>query len=119
MKKHFIAVLALCFSLIACTGTKKISNPIVFKQAYTGEIKIKGLGENIPEDAVLLGNVAVGEAGLTRTNDCTYQKVLAELVELAKGMGGNMLMITEYKEPDGHSSCHQLKANVYWIEPQK
>lgn len=117
--KKILGSLVLLFPLliVGCTGTKKVTNVLTYRTPYHGEVQVKALGEVVPEGAVLLGSVSVGEnGGMTRTKDCTYQAVIADIRNLAAGMGGNTVVITKHKEPSEWSStCHQISANVYFI----
>ncbi|MDE6494378.1 MAG: DUF4156 domain-containing protein [Bacteroidales bacterium] len=116
--KRALFCLCLLFPLlfVGCSGTKKVTNVLTYRTPYNGEVLVKGLGEIVPEGAVLLGSVSVGEGGFTRTKNCTYQAVIADIRSLAAGMGGNAVVITKHKEPSvWESSCHQISANVYFI----
>lgn len=118
MKKFFLfSVATLLLLLQGCTGTKKVTNVLVYRAPYNGEVVVKGMGETIPEGSVLLGSVSAGEnGGFTRSKDCTYQAVIRDIMQLAAGMGGNTVVITEHKEPsEWGSTCHQIKANVYSV----
>ena len=121
MKKFFfsLSIAALFVLLQGCSGTKQVTNVLVYRAPYAGDVAIKGIGETIPENAVLLGSVSVGEAGFTKTKDCTYQAVISDARRLAAGMGGNTIVITEHKEPsEWTTTCHRIKANVYLV-PEK
>lgn len=117
--KRALFCLCLLFPLlfVGCSGTKKVTNVLTYRTPYNGEVQVKALGEVVPEGAVLLGSVSVGEnGGMTRTKDCTYQAVIADIRSLAAGMGGNAVVITKHKEPsEWESTCHQISANVYFI----
>lgn len=107
----------MLFSLSSCS-TRKMMNVLQYAEPYVGDITIKGFGETIPENAILLGNVFVGEAGFTATKNCTFQQVMNDVKTLAKEMGGNMIVITEHKIPntgEKSSTCHQITANVYFV----
>lgn len=119
MQKVHYVLLILAFLLTGCAGTKKVTNVLTYRTPYHGEVQVKGLGEVVPDGSILLGSVSVGEnGGFTKTKDCTYQAVIADIRSLAAGMGGNAVVITKHKEPsEWESTCHQISANVYWIEP--
>lgn len=114
-----LGIVLMSVALLSGCAAKKMTNILVYRAPYNGEVTIKGLGEALPDGAVLLGSVSVGESGFTRQKNCTYQAVIYDAQRLAAGMGGNMIMITEHKEPSvWGSSCHQVKANVYSV-PEK
>lgn len=115
-KIFFMSILMVSLSFMTGCGTKQMSNILVYRTPYQGEVVIKGIGEQIPSNAVLLGSVSVGETGFTATKNCTYPMVIADARRLAAGMGGNTLVITEHKEPSVYgSTCHRIRANVYFI----
>lgn len=121
MKKY--CILVLLASLLCSCDTKQIVNTIVRRDPYYGELKVKDINDPAPENSTLLGYVFVGESGMTTKKNCRYEKVYSEVCTLAKTMGGNAIAI-DYKEPlSGNfwnaSTCHQIKATVYWVEPQK
>lgn len=121
MKKVQYILLVLALVATGCAGTKKVTNVLTYRTPYRGEVQVKGLGEVVPDGSILLGSVSVGEnGGFTKTKDCTYQAVISDIRNLAAGMGGNTVVITKHKEPSAWgSTCHQISANVYWIEPTK
>ena len=93
-------------------------NVLQYAAPYTGDVVIKGIGETIPENAVLLGNVFVGEDGFTANRNCTFQQVMADVKTLAREMGGNLIVIIKHQLPNTgkeSSTCHQITANVYLI----
>lgn len=118
MKRLKLLLVALgLFSLLGCS-TRKMMNVLQYATPYTGDVIIKGMGETIPENAILLGNVFVGEAGFTANRNCTFQQVMSDVRTLAKEMGGNMIVITKHQIPNTEkesSTCHQITANVYLI----
>lgn len=116
MKNALYFLLALV--LFAGCDTKKMTNVLTYRAPYGGNVEIKGLGEAVPPESTFLGSVSVGESGFTRAKNCTYQAVINDAVYLARSMGGNLLVITEHREPNVWSStCHQIAANVYWVNP--
>ena len=84
MKKlKFLLFVLVIFSLSGCS-TRKMMNVLQYAAPYTGDVVIKGIGETIPENAVLLGNVFVGEDGFTANRNCTFQQVMADVKTLAR-----------------------------------
>ena len=78
------------------------------------EVRIIQNGQVIPEDAIRIGSVEVGEKGATPTKKCTYSECIDAIVEEAKKMGGNIVYIVSVKEPSTWgSSCYNVTADVY------
>ena len=115
--KHIALFISILLILTGC-DTKKMTNVLTYRSPYGGNVEIKGIGEAVPPESTFLGTIFVGEKGMTRKKNCTWQAVLADAVYLAKNMGGNMLVITEHREPNVWiSTCHQISANVYYVNP--
>lgn len=115
--KHIALFISILLILTGC-DTKKMTNVLTYRSPYRGNVEVKGIGETVPPEAVFLGNVFVGEKGMTRKKNCTWQAVLNDAVYLAQNMGGNMMIITEHREPNAWiSTCHRISANVYYVNP--
>lgn len=85
------------------------------------DVTIVELKEDIPNGAEKIDDIKVGDG---MRISCTYEKTLEIAKEKARKLGGNLVKITEHKYPDGWSSCHRIKAEVYKISgpiilPQK
>jgi hypothetical protein len=104
-----IALLLVCCSPTTKTvSVLKPSTPL----PSTTIVEVVGMGQKI-ENATLLGHVKIGD-GNTKSSNCTYDKVIADAQNQARGMGGNLIQITKHKEPDQLvSTCHRLWADVY------
>lgn len=115
--KKLILLFVLLFPLFSC-HTKKNINVINYSTPLSSNenVEVIGIGQNVMDGAKLLGSASVGESGFTPTQKCTYSVVLNEIINIARSMGGNLIQITEHKEPDGHSTCHRIKADVYLIK---
>lgn len=115
--KYIALFISILLILTSC-DTKKMTNVLTYRSPYGGNVEIKGIGEAVPSESTFLGTIFVGEKGMTRKKNCTWQAVLADAVHLAKSMGGNMIVITEHREPNVWiSTCHQISANVYYVNP--
>ena len=105
----------LLFSLIfASCGTAKKTSILSYATPLPegAKVEILGKGQIVPEGAKLLGEIKIGDNGLT--TKCDYATVINDATTQARGMGGNILFITEHKEPNMlTSTCHRIKANVY------
>ena len=126
MKKNIFKTIFLftlaTLSITACKSLRNTSKQISIINYSTPlnretTVQVIGIGQQVPYNVKLLGSVKIGEAGFTKTSNCTYQKVLNDAIEQARTMGGNLIQIIEHKEPDFRSSCHRIKADVYLILP--
>lgn len=104
------------FVLNACSP--KVSSSISTNYEpldYREEIVVIGMDQPGPEAFELLGEVKIGDAGLTM--DCGYELVLEKARLEARKAGGNVLKIIEHKPPTAlGSSCHRLKAQILRVE---
>ena len=79
-----------------------------------GRLEVIQTGQPLPDDKILIGTVTVGEKGLTKTKDCTYQACLEAIQEEAKKMGGHFIYIVKIKEPEAWgSTCYNIIAEIY------
>ena len=108
----FILVLSAC-STSKQTNVLNYSTPL----PAGSSVEIIGLGQTVQKGAKFLGSISVGDSGFT--SQCSYQEVIRDAMNLARGMGGNIVQITEHKEPDLWSTCHHIKADIYYIANDK
>ena len=114
MKKAILMLFAT--SLIFGCGTTKNMSVLHYYPPTEEEVEIMGAGHNIPEDAILIGNITIGDTGFTSAKNCTYAKVIQEASVMAQQMGGNILYVVSHKEPDFECTCHRINANVYLVK---
>ena len=114
MKKITILVFTKIF-FFGC-GTTKNMSVIKYFPPIKEDVKILGAGQNIPDNAILIGNITIGDTGFTSAKNCTYAKVIQEATEMAQKMGGNLLYVVSHKEPDFECTRHRINAKVYRIK---
>lgn len=68
--------------------------------------------EDLPSKSILLGSIKIGDSGFS--TECSKGEVLNNAIEQTKKNNGNILLISEIKEPSYASSCYRLKANIYY-----
>ena len=110
MKKVILLFAMSAMMLLSGCRIMKVATPMLAEHKQY-DIPIQGVGERIPDNAVLLGSVFAGDKGFTVS--CSYDKIIHEVVVMAKDMGGDLIVITRHEEPNPRSSCHQVWANVY------
>lgn len=109
--KYLTFLFIIC--LVSCS-TKKTIGIANFATPLSSDapVEVLGLGQKLPENVKLIGQIKIGDSGFT--TNCGYDKVLKDAISQARSLGGNILQITEHKEPSIlGSSCHRIKADVY------
>lgn len=76
-------------------------------------IVVLDISDDQPIDEDLVGSIAAKDGGLSV--NCTYYENVLNLKALARNAGANLVKITEHKTPDKRSTCHRLKANIYYV----
>lgn len=110
----FTVVIHLPIFFISCSSTKQVSILNYQTALHHGtEVQILGQGQDLPADAKLIGSINIGDSGFSVK--CGYSDVIKKAQDQARQMGGNILQITEHKDPDIWSTCHRIKADVYLI----
>jgi hypothetical protein len=114
MKQVLLGIVAV--TMVACapkvrTTLAKTYPTLDFKQ----EVTVIGISEEVPQDAIVIGSVKVGDSGFS-TNwgwDVVIEKAKME----ARKAGGNALKITEHKPPKlMGSSCDKITATILKIQ---
>lgn len=115
--KKILSLLFLSLIFFSCSTSKQTSVLNYSTPLPAGtQVEIIGLGQKVPNGAKLLGSISVGDSGFT--TQCSYQEVIRDAINMSRNMGGNVLQITEHKEPNIWCDCHRIKADVYYIEKQ-
>lgn len=117
MKKIFV-LLAGAVLLGACGVQKNITRlGTTIRSPYKGQITVLEEGSEIPEGAEKVASIFVGENGLT--TKCSYEYILSVLIKEAGHYGANYLVFIERQNPSWRSSCYQMRALAYWVDPSK
>ncbi len=113
MKKLFL-IFTIAILLASC-GTAKKAHVLNYSTPLSSNerVEVVGMGKPVPPGSNFIGSLSIGDTGFTAK--CSYQQVMQDAIEVARGMGGNIIQITEHKEPDAMCSCHRIKADVYLI----
>jgi hypothetical protein len=77
------------------------------------QIKILEADEPLPQHALLIATLKVTDTGVTI--DCGYENVLAQTLNKARELGGDLIQIMQVYAPDIVSSCFRLDVDVYAI----
>ena len=111
--KLLMLVFILAF-LPSCKSTQLKKN--VYVDRYytpTASVDVFQIGQELPKSIIRIGSVTVGEAGLTKTSDCTYEACLNAVKLEAKSAGADIVYIVSVQEPNGWSSCYSITAELY------
>lgn len=79
----------------------------------TQVVKVIDIDDAVPAGSELLGEVKIGDTGIT--DNCDYEAVLSDARIEARKVGGNALKIMDHKYPDMMSTCHRIKAEIYKV----
>ena len=115
MKINVFLIIGSILILTSCSAKltssmQKTYAPLDYKE----EVRVFGVGEEIPSNAEKLGTIKVGDSGFSV--NCNYATVLDKAKTESRKVGGNALKITKHKKPDLWSSCHRITADVYKID---
>ena len=114
MRKFFVLALTVVV-LVSCNVYKSVAKYIEGRPPYEGEVTVFTQKSELPEGAVLLGTVYIGDTGFT--TNCKYETVQRAALKEAAKMGGNCFLITAHSIPNFWvSSCRRLRGNVYWVD---
>ena len=114
-----IANLLLILLLPVCLGScaPKVITHIernYYPRVAAEEVHLYGVGQTVPESAELIGTVKVVDSGAS--TKCNYDQVVALAKQTTSKNGGNVLVLTDHREPSLlGSSCHQIAGNMLWI----
>lgn len=106
-----IILLSALFVLSAC----KLKTVVNVNEYYApvSHIDVYGYNQQLPNNIVRIGSIEVGEAGLTKTEDCSYEACLSAIKNEAKKNGAELVHIIHIKEPSSSSTCYHITAELY------
>lgn len=78
-------------------------------------VQVLSLNDSVPNEAVWIGSLKVGDNGFSKTGNLDTTLRLAR--EEAAKAGGNLIKITNHKTPSTFgSNCHRIEADIYRID---
>jgi len=122
MKTKILIVLALlcagtAYSEKVKTKKSELRRNISVYDTYAptpGRLPIVQTAQPIPDGCIQIGSVTVGDSGLTKTKNCTYEACIEAVQEEAKKMGGQFIYIVKITEPSTwESTCYSIVADIY------
>ena len=112
MKKTIFLLLLFA----SCMPSRKVSILSNSQSLPIGaSVNIIGIGQKLPENAKLLGQIRIGDNGFS--TNCKYDEVLAIAVNECRKMGANTFQIIQHKDPTAlGSTCHRIKGDAYLVK---
>ena len=103
-------LIILAFGLCSCSP--KVHKHIIKEIHPVGndtEVAVYGIGDVVPENAEVIGNVSVLDGGFT--THCDWETVLETAKQEVRAAGGNGIEIVQHSYPGQNgSNCHQIAA---------
>ena len=107
-KLHILIILALGL----CSCSPKVHKHIIKEMhpvSNDTEVMVYGIGDVVPENAEVIGNVSVLDGGFT--THCDWETVLETAKQEVRAAGGNGIEIVQHSFPGQNGShCHQIAA---------
>lgn len=110
-----IVLIAIVLMFFSC-GLRKSITVKTYAPPYVGNVTVLEIGSVVPDGAVSLGDISIGESGFTSTKRCTYDRVLLTAQKIASKMGGNYILIKQHNYPNMLTTCHEIYAEVYYVK---
>ncbi|HEU4790786.1 MAG TPA: hypothetical protein VFS71_13960 [Flavobacterium sp.] len=112
MKKLLLFSLLILFAACGTSVSTKLANKNYQKLNDENQIIVLEKTDVLPGNSEFIGDVKIGDSGFT--TDCGYNKVISDVTTAARNAGGNIIQITEIKEPSFFgSTCYRVKAKIY------
>ena len=116
--KKIIGLLAVAVLLGACglrRDVERLGSNI--RSPYKGQITIVEEGSIVPEGAERVASIFIGDNG--GTVKCNEEYVMSDLMKTAARYGANYVVLVNREKPSFWTTCHQVKALAYWVDPAK
>lgn len=119
MKPRIVAILAVVFTIFFVGCSPKVISSV--STQYTPlsedeEVLVLETYDELPDEAIILGTVKIGDTGFTATSAGSYEEVLRIAKEEARKAGGNAIKINQHQTPDGYSTVHRIFADILHID---
>ena len=111
MKRLVLFAMALV-TIGMCSCSPKVHKHIIKEMRPVDndtEVTVYGIGDVVPENAEVIGNVSVVDGGFT--THCDWETVLETAKQEVRAAGGNGIEIVQHSYPGQNgSNCHQIAA---------
>ncbi len=118
--KKLVLILTSLFFLISL-GSCGLKKQVSVKQYYPpteGSIPIIQTNQQLPANIFRIGSIVVGESGLTPDGKCTYEACMQTIEKESRRVGAQLVYLVRVKEPDSHSTCYNITAELYRYSPE-
>ncbi len=120
MKKTLLFVLALVAVCVMPSCSPRVHKHII-KEMHPApndsEVTVYNIGEIVPENAEIIGNVSVLDGGFT--THCDWATVIETAKQEVRAAGGNGIEILQHSFPGQNGSgCHQIVAYILNIDDE-
>lgn len=110
-----LIIVPLLLALVSCAPRVIVNvNQGMPELSSIEEIVVIPLTAEVPDNAKMLGTVKIGDSGFTV--DCDYPVIIEAAKKEARKYGGNVLKIVEHQTPGLASTCHQITAQIFYVE---
>ena len=120
MKRIYPILLLLAFTFSSCQSLLVETVKIAPRQPdLTTNVKVIP-EEKLPDNAILIGKVIIGDKGFTSTKKCTYEKCIEAIMKETRNLGGNIIVEKRHQNPGeggffAASTCHKVDADIYYV----
>lgn len=112
MKANKFGVLLVVLFVLSGCKLKTVVNVNEY-YAPVSRIEVYSFSQQLPGNIIRIGSIEVGEAGFTKTEDCSYEACLSAIKNEAKKSGADVVHIVHIKEPTSWSTCYHITAELY------
>ena len=111
-----IFLIVFCSILITSCGVKKVVSVSSYYAPTAGYIPLVQTNQTLPDKIYRIGSIVVGDSGLTLTSKCSYEECMKIIEEEARQAGAQLIYLVRVREPDFHSTCYNITAELYRFE---
>ena len=114
MKNLITILLGVCILAMATgCGLKKQVSVNGNYEPTIGKIPIIQTNQSLPTNIYRIGAIVVGESGLTPEGKCTYEACMQTVENEGQKVGAQLIYIVKVVEPNLHSTCYNITADLY------
>lgn len=111
-----IFLIVFCSILITSCGVKKVVSVSSYYAPTAGYIPLVQTNQTLPDKIYRIGSIVVGENGFTPSARCSYEECIKIIEEEARQAGAQLIYLVRVREPDAHSTCYNITAELYRFE---
>lgn len=116
MKWCYKIFFIVCLLLFTSCGVKKVVSVSGYYTPTAGYIPLVQTNQTLPDKIYRIGSIVVGENGFTPSARCSYEECIKIIEEEARQAGAQLIYLVRVREPDAHSTCYNITAELYRFE---